>query len=423
MSRVLNTTLGYYEPAFFHINIGTNSSFEKFSSRDFSIFLHEYIHFIQDVTTVYGLNNMYVYSEYIRFATNKVYGSQSKKFSVPIVPLNDNHDNVFLNRQICKLTFGDSDEIKKVVKIVDIITENQSTGVIGSAVDNIESILVICNDDLGEEWPVTFGALSIMENMSYLMEQLICTDYDSSPDFPYSFAEKIVEKIYPEFGKEKLNILALCDLSLQYNNPGKIFVQFLQDMFSVKWLPESPEEIYDSVYKRRNTLNGEGENSIEDVYNQLSLKVRNQVQGYFNDPELFTDIRNWINQLLKTAQEIRFDNKYFILDIARGGKDVFQSFFKQLGTPLISNSTGECTLLYPDKPEGVEIGYFIAIGQIISYFESGSCRCDLLNICKKYKNKIDQRCESAPWERCFDTLLCPYALLWKHWNLKEYTPL
>ena len=60
MSRVLNTTLGYYEPAFFHINIGTNSSFEKFSSRDFSIFLHEYIHFIQDVTTVYGLNNIHV---------------------------------------------------------------------------------------------------------------------------------------------------------------------------------------------------------------------------------------------------------------------------------------------------------------------------------------------------------------------------
>ena len=102
MNRILSTTLGYYTPAFFHINISKNHSFEKFSNEDFSVFLHEYIHFIQDVTTIYGLNNMYVQSEYIRYATHKVYKSNNRKFNIPIIPNANNEGNIYLNKAICK---------------------------------------------------------------------------------------------------------------------------------------------------------------------------------------------------------------------------------------------------------------------------------------------------------------------------------
>lgn len=427
MSRTLHQTLGYYTPAFFHINIGTNVSFSQFSDMDFSIYLHEYIHFIQDTTTIYGLNNMYVYSEYIRFAINSAYNSKNKRFNIPILPTEDNKDNVYLNMKINNLTNGDSNEIKTIKDIISINIIDEPTGVLGSPVDNIESVVVQCIDDKGNDFILSFGALSIMENMAYLMEQMTCSDYAHSPDYPYSFVEKITEKIYPQFGENRLNVLALCDLSLQYNNPGKVLVQYLQEMLSNKWLPTNPEELYDEIYSRKNSINNKGEISLEQNFNILADIVKQQTQGYFNDPQIFTDIRSWIEQLLGTAKKIRSRNRYFILDVAKGGNiktnKAFEQLFREIGTPLISNDTGECTLFYPGQPEGVELGYFSAIGQIISIFEKGNYDCSLHPICIKNGNEVDNRCQSAPWERSNDIKLCPVALLWKHWKLKDYAPI
>jgi len=420
MNRRLSTTLGFYNPSFFHINIGTNSSFERFFDKDFSVFVHEYIHFLQDVCTIYGLNNMYVYSEYIKFATNKIYKSENKEFTSPILPTEDNHENIFLNRQLCKLTNGDTATIKKVDRIIDITSIEEGTGLSGSAVDSIDSIVVTCIDDNSEENYISFGALSIMENMAYLMEQMICNEFATSPDYPYSFAEKIVEYLYPEFGSDKLNVLALCDSSLLYSNPGQVFVQYLQEMKSMKWLPTKPEDIYDKILPMRITLNGDSdENTIEDNYKHFSKTVRDQVKGYFHDPE-FIDIRTWIDQIIYKGQDMRFNHKYFILDIARGGSEVFMDFVMKFGTPLISNSNGECTLVYPENHDGVEIEYFYVIGQIISFFESGNPKCELLSICDRYGYKPDNRCNKTPWER--DESLCPYAKFWKMWRLSDFKP-
>ena len=51
--------------------------------------------------------------------------------------------------------------------------------------------------------------------------------------------------------------------------------------------------------------------------------------------------------------------------------------------------------------------------------------CDMLCWCQQsiHNNVIvDDRCINTPWERCADNNLCPYATLWKHWNLSGYSP-
>jgi hypothetical protein len=419
--------LGYYTPAFFHINVGTNASFRRFYDLDYSVYLHEYMHFIQDTTTLYGLNNMFVYSEYIRYAINSIYDSIDKRFNIPILPTEDNKGNVYLNMKINKLTNGDSSEIKRIKEIVSINPFIESTGVVNSLVDEIESISVECIDNDNNSHILSFGALSIMENMAYMMEQLICSNYVSSPDYPYSFVEKIAEKIYPEFCCDRLNVLALCDLTLQYSNPGRVFVQFLQEMHSEKWLPVSPEELYDVIYLKKNSINNKDEISFEQCFVNLTNTVKKQIKGYFYDPQLFTNISIWVDQLLNTAINLRFKNKYFILNIARGGNvktnKPIEQLFKEIGTPLISNNSGECIMSCPNYPDGADLSYFSAIGQIISIFESKNCACSLYPMCVRYKNEVDERCKSAPWERCNDKILCPVALLWRHWKLKDYIPI
>lgn len=429
MTTRLRTTLGYYTPAFFHIHVGTNLSFTSFSDKDFSVFLHEYIHFIQDVTTLYGINNMYVYSEYIRYAINEAYKSPDKKIDIPITPKDSNEDNVYLNLMINRLTCGDGCDISiiKQIKQIDIIVED--IDVPKSSLKNIESTVLTIVDNDDKEQLVSFGAIAIMESMAYLMERLLCPSYIKSPDFPYCIAEKIIEKEYPDFAKDSLNVLALCDVSLLYSNPGKIFIQFIREMKDDNWMPKNPEDIYDNIYSRVNIVNNTTKISLEDNLKGFLEIVKIQIQGYFNDPKLFSEINNWINHITITAYNLRFKDKYFILDVARGGmvrdNKVLKTLIdKTLGTPLISNVSGECTLKSPVimKGYGVDISYFAAVGQIISLFESAKYKCDLHTICTYYKNNVDERCIRTPWKHITDVRYCPFALLWYHWKLKEYEP-
>lgn len=64
--RQLHKVLGYYVPAFFEMHVKIDSyelTFNKLSPTDATIFFHEYIHFLQYISTYYGLNRIYVYSE------------------------------------------------------------------------------------------------------------------------------------------------------------------------------------------------------------------------------------------------------------------------------------------------------------------------------------------------------------------------
>ena len=72
------TTLGFYEPSVFHLHTlgdGKISEMNKWSDKQKSTFLHEYIHFLQDISTVQGLQNIYIGGEYLRFVTQEVFAN------------------------------------------------------------------------------------------------------------------------------------------------------------------------------------------------------------------------------------------------------------------------------------------------------------------------------------------------------------
>ena len=69
-------------------------------------------------------------------------------------------------------------------------------------------------------------------------------------------AQLVTEHVYPEFGGDVLNILALCDVSLQFSNPGNVFFGMLEQMRDRAWLPNKPEDVYDYVYSQNACVMG-----------------------------------------------------------------------------------------------------------------------------------------------------------------------
>lgn len=73
MSRLRSTVLGYYIPSFFEMHVDTyhnDMTINKLPPGDMTTLFHEYIHFLQDFTTYYGLNGIYVHSQYLHSVVN-----------------------------------------------------------------------------------------------------------------------------------------------------------------------------------------------------------------------------------------------------------------------------------------------------------------------------------------------------------------
>ena len=430
MMRKQNKSLGFYLPNFFRLHISIDNSikdFNKLSDLDFSVFFHEYVHFLQNITTLYGLENIHVTVEYLRYANNFIVKRSKQNFAIPIEPDPSNSDNVFLNRYLCQLTYGDVNEFN-IKEISNYELTSFPIDILNSPIHQVEVADVKFVDINGEEKIFTFGACCIMESMAYLLEQLTCKKYKKSPDIPYQSAELIVKHIYPDFGENKLNILALCDISLGISNPAEYFVLTLEDWKKKGTIPTNPIILYDDFKNGAFSLNGYKKSNYNNHLQKFSNVAISQLKGYFND-SLFDNLKSWIEQVISVAVDYRLHKPSFIIDIAKGNireNEIFKELFNKIGTPLLTNNKKEFRFYHPYAyKKQIDIGYFWAINQIRNVFSRGIRTCELYEFCNQYESntQTDERCKNEPWTRCRDEKLCYFAILWRHWGLTDYKPI
>lgn len=264
------TNRGEYIPAFFemYLKIDGEIDLNKLSEKDFSLFFHEYIHFLQDITTTYGLTTCYAYGEYVQSVVNDIYEKKQEVFEVPYI-YSDNKDNIKLNEQIQTLTMGDWDSSLESLENVKVSLEEYELEF--GEEQNLPSIKVVCIQANGDDY-VSFGASAIKESIAYIMERSCCMEYDKSDDFPYSSAEKVASAIYPEFGQRTLNVLALADCSLMFSNPGHVFVRMLYQFKEKQYNPEKAQDIYSQLENATVNNGTKIFDFFEDIANQAEKK-------------------------------------------------------------------------------------------------------------------------------------------------------
>lgn len=424
MSRLKSTELGYYIPSFFEMHVNTDCddlTINKLPLKDMTVLFHEYIHFLQDFTTYYGLNAIYTYSEYLHSVVNRIYCLKSAEFSVPFT-INDNIDNVLLNKQILSFTQGDTEVssiycINELEECKDVLLPNVFMKEIPNVVLNI-------NGDVR-----VFGAIAIMESMAYLMERLCsATGYEKSPDFPYRSAEMVADYYVKDFSKAPLMLLALCDMSLQSSNPGACFVRVMKGIRDGNVSFTRPEDIYDHFYNQVSmTAYGAG-SSLLAQFKKLLAVVQYNMKSYLRVMPILKEYYEWIDNLVRFAVNWREQDRYFLLKMARQS-DLVNNYYWSLaiqkaGSPLMINNKGaRFKFVQHNSTMGMDVEYFQAIRQIEVLFEKGKTDCELFEWCKKSPLATpNSLCKSAPWKKCTEEMLCPYALLWKHWNLINREP-
>lgn len=420
----LNTTIGCYFPAFFEMNLDIygNMDINKLKEKKFALFLHEYTHFIQDVSTYYGLSNLFNVNEVIKSMHLNLTTSlpNGGKFKTPIDVM---QNNLILkaNDQLLDLTLGLVDNINRF-EVFDVDSKSEVVPN-NQFVKQIDKVYV--TSTTGRTFQ--FGALALMENMAYLMEQLGVKECEPSPDYPYSAAERVAKFMAPSVGNNKLMILALCDVSLQASNPGYYFYNTLDLVRKGTINYAKPEDVYNDFYTRQAVTYHTS--TIPDYLGQLRQMadaIIDQEKKFIATPQL-SAYWKWIENAINYSYDLRLNHPYFILDIAKTGNarksTVFADYIKAVGTPLMMNKCGKFYCIPSGNVPGDGMCYHRAMRQVYNLLAGGEKKCDMKNWCRQSNIKIDCHCNCSPWERLKDKKKCPYAVIWGSFNLGDYQPI
>lgn len=422
----LNTTLGSYLPSFFVMEVGfpfpsTIDYTKPIDENWISIFTHEYIHFLQDISTYVGINNAYVYSEHIHGLVSSIYSIPQGQLHIP-VNMPNNYGNIDLNRFVNTEGMGTLTEFDEFF-LTKVKKKYKKVPFQNKYANRLTQILL--KSAKGDK--ATFGSRAIMESMAYLMEREITRGFMAAPDYPYHAAEMVVEHIFPEFGKDKLRVIALCDACLQFSEPGKIFVQSLEIFKEQNFVPQNANLIIDHFYSCPCEQMGVSTKMMVGFIS-MSMMVGERLKLYLKGKE-FSPFHHVVYNLLGFGMRERINNRYFMLDIVRNGyvlrNPLMNRYIKTTGTPIIKDCNDDYWFV---PPKGVNISdywidYFPAIEQVYKCLAEGNSICEMIPWCEKSPHAMMyDRCYMEPWKRVQDAYLCPYAMLWKNWNLQGYVP-
>ncbi|HIY88830.1 MAG TPA: hypothetical protein H9824_09025 [Candidatus Bacteroides pullicola] len=426
------TNRGEYIPAFFemYLKIDGEIDLNKLSERDFSLFFHEYIHFLQDITTTYGLTTCYAYGEYIQSVVNDIYERGQQTFEVPYI-YKDNKDNIRLNEQIQTLTLGDWDSSIKSIENIKISFEECELEF--GKEQNLSQIVTVCIQANEDDY-ISFGASAIKESIAYIMERYCCDDYEKSDDFPYSSAEKVASAIYPDFGQNILNVLALADCSLMFSNPGYVFVKMLRQFKEKGYNPVKPQDIYSQLNNAKVNY-GIG---VFVFFENIANEARKKLKSYFKvpkHPELHQAYQEWVDTIIDTALKMRKETPSYLLDIIAdspvSSSKLFTKIVNTLGTPMMKNKQKDYFTIKPNGKNGWSVEIMKSVHQMYKILHNGNFQCSLLPWClrschihpEENLNPTPDICLKTPWSRASQNDLCPLGLLWKNWNLVSYCPI
>lgn len=437
MRTDLYSSAGIYSPTFLNMRIATNESMEdifNISDETAAAFIHEYVHFLQDLTTVYGLRNIIMVVDFIKTVNMDQSESGNRNMMIPYQIDETKVRGAAYNGPIQRLIAGTVNKVS--TGTIQNIEKRIEKKVLPPQIIDIEIVEVYLYQTNQVKYDL--GSHAILESMAYLIEQSMYPGVlPESDDFCYHAATLVGEFLYPEFAQDRLNLISLCDASLMYSNPGALFYAMLIIMKNENFHPTSYTEIYEFVFVRVQQSYALLTH-WDHILNNHTATAIFQLNDYFNI-DAFKNNKVWIDFTLKNANRLRNAHVPALIDMASRGpiysNDTFKKIFSLLGMPMVTNSRGQ-SWFATNAPDQAAIRPEIlwVINQIYNiYVNSANSflkRCGLEQWCsetcrvKGIEDYTDQRCWENPWDRYKGAVeLCAFSQVWRAWGMESEIPI
>lgn len=447
--RKESSTGGSYYPAFLCLDVNTSDDLYyvghyPLDERTEAIFLHEYIHYLQDLTTIAGLARIETIVDQIKWICEQA--SKHKKMKIPqqidtwAYNMLPNANNL----KICKGDFKVIDDFGNKIRaeITSIISfEKEKTRILYTSGQTYfgDAICVLTfKDENGILRKYKVGEMAISESMAFLIENHLYPDVLVKPDHcPYFVVKKIAEwKLKRSL--DDLTLIALCDVSLLCSLPGYAFYEIL-DFLATHDIEITPALVY--CYGLGTIMSNKlsRTRSWEDELSYIMEIANKQFCDLFIHP-YWTEFRSVTKCAFDVGLEIRKNIPTLFLDIAKNGKIAnnkpFQKCLNELGCLAVKNESNEIYSILPVKckDKSLDPDWLISLHQFYNILFTNTAlatnsgkkiiekQCDLKYWCRKSfirKGEKDltsesYNCSYFPWLNVSKTDLrqCSFGRLW-----------
>jgi hypothetical protein len=417
---------GEYDVSFFsmklHVNFELDSILELPENVQ-ELFFHEYLHFIQDITTVFGIDAAWNNFDQLR-RTIKYLQEEPEPITLPIA--GDKVKEILNHSMVARVLHGDmKPQIREGISTQQyniIRLRYEKSKVIKEALPDVDIHLAMLylENDQGVPGTFHFGVAAIIETMAFLAQRKFYPNAEAI-NYPYLVAKNLAAFLYPEFGDSDEWVYALCDASLMYKYPGTFFCDLLQDIRVKKKLPARTEDIYSLADE---FLNERGYN-IWDAFQQSKTGLEKMIEILFG--ETFPNERDWLITLIKEGYSMRRENMYCMLDIYRaeaGFSEALGNIWLRLGTPNMYNLFDERWFHPPQvlaESTNIHPAYLMAFNHLKSITMTSDNSCGLYQSCQGSHTPmpVNEHCKTDPWSKGKVDPLCPFGAVWFRFGLNE----
>lgn len=212
---------GKCETNFFHIYIYRDMATEKVYELDTEtkgIFMHEYLHYLQFINTIFGISYGIIYNNYYGFCREYFAKHDIIKIPLSIRPLYPEIDAYIKQYTALKGSSKISISINKI--------EVNQTDILEAKKNKIGVNALGINTKSGETEQFIFGYLCIIESMADIFQSFFDVSVKHR-EIPYNAVQIICDNYLPDFARDKRMLFSICLCSLMYNNPAYGFFEVL----------------------------------------------------------------------------------------------------------------------------------------------------------------------------------------------------
>lgn len=404
--EVLSVNSNTYTPGFMqiHLTVPFNGIFKDMVDvHHQGSFLHEYVHFLQNLTTPWGLYTSMV--QYSVLVDTYAYIQRETDIKIPLIIDFDEKKREVM--EIIRVGNGHnpfncligSRHINRTIPIV----WHRKLKKIGDKQYPYLVLDVPCDDAIKS---IEFGAYMIKESMAAMYQmQFDPTATHDDNDLPYNIVKIIAEQSYPNIASDEKKLIAICYLSLFSLSPAEVLFEQL-DYANTNPQLSGIELLERFVNESQICVNDNDYINVVDFYDDISRRFETVLQknlqeelDYIHEAMTRSRLSNGIIPIISILYDTDME------------EDDIQNLINFIGLPYIYTDYDEYH--YPrsvknENSASSDIIELIGSHALYNYLvHPNSLRCCPLRYMCKHSSFVKEECFDRPWlgQECIMTIM------------------
>lgn len=423
ISKTRSETLGMYFLNSFVVKCNVKINFENVSESDtydkLGTFFHEYIHFLQSASTTYGNINM----AYFYASTMNILYKVCKNPTDEVNRIVHDNPQTEVAGNICNITMGDAEqwtyEDYDSISIVDTVYKVDDT--FDSEYEMATTPILnlkVCKKDEEDIKLFNFGAMAIMESMASLLERYLYNIRYQGKQVQYDICSILWDYFAPQFVGRNDLVVAACECSLMYENPGLTYFTILKVIISKR---KGEIDVNDILIIFKKSIKPNFEEIYKKYYSEMIRLLCDLVPKHNS----YSDTLNsYVCEFCHKLFDLRNKDNIFLTDLMLLEPNVAKHALLKLmdetkAIPLIINEDNDVYSAF-EQENKMDMTNYLALYSFKRLFGiNGKNECFMLDICKKNSGRyVNESCLNSLWEKVNEDALCPMARLWYMWSLQ-----